>query len=369
MKKILSFLLATIMMLSLPIMVMAAENSKSDNTPYSFPITPGSSEWESFRTKEEMLDVCQIPEDKLISMTTEALLETVMNYPLIHDYVAFNSYEDACNVMSNDFNGFKELFSREDVTSALLSKYSSAHVVTADEINTVDISSFFEPSTVEYLLVCDEIKNGEITGNEAEILTKIHARKTAERNIAGIYSIQSEVYSAYRGETAASTMSAGSTWTAVSPGTVKTPKGSNVPEVYKRSPELTTAEKNNLNNAMASTYPRAKRIAQPTVKYNCHSYAWYSRSTSNPYWIGYKNAPSIYTTDGSYKRNSGTPRSGMKAWYNYGEHSGICIGSKLEYSQQVHYVESKWGMAGVYEHPYSYSPYTSANIRFYYAAN
>lgn len=48
----------------------------------------------------------------------------------------------------------------------------------------------------------------------------------------------------------------------------------------------------------------------------------------------------------------------MRAWYNGGEHSGISIGAKMENGAQVHYVESKWGMCGVYQHAYNYSPYS-----------
>lgn len=61
MKKILSILLSALMLTTMSMVAMATENSKSDDIPYSFPITPGSSEWESFTTKQEMLDVCQIP--------------------------------------------------------------------------------------------------------------------------------------------------------------------------------------------------------------------------------------------------------------------------------------------------------------------
>lgn len=366
MKKISSILLLASMVISMSMVTMAAENPKNNNTPYSFPITPESSEWETFTTKQEMLDVCQIPEDKLSDMTTEALLETVIDYPLINDFMAFNSYENACNVMCSDFNGFRELLSRDDLTSVLLAKYSAVHVVSSEEANSTNPSDFFMPATIEYLLICDEIKNGEIIGEEAETLTEIHNEKAVAREKAGIYSMQSEVYSTYKKDEKA-VKAAGDIWTAVAAGTVKTPKGSNVPEVYKRSPELTNLEKSSMNSDTANRYPRATRIAEPTVKYNCHSYAWYNRSIFNPYWIGKFSAPSIYTTDGSYYKYSGTPRSGMKAWYNNGEHSGISIGAKLEGGVQVHYVESKWGPYGVYQHPYSYSPYTPSVA--WYTAN
>lgn len=35
-------------------------------------------EWQFFQTKQDMLDVCRIPEEKLNNMMTEALLETVL---------------------------------------------------------------------------------------------------------------------------------------------------------------------------------------------------------------------------------------------------------------------------------------------------
>ena len=56
--------------------------TSTDNVPYDFPVTQNDSEWAEFTTKQEMLDVCQIPQDKLESMTTTALLETVLDYPL-----------------------------------------------------------------------------------------------------------------------------------------------------------------------------------------------------------------------------------------------------------------------------------------------
>lgn len=365
-KTFLSLVLSAIMILSFSMTGMAAGTVGSDNTPYTFPVVPGTSEWESFQTKQEMLNVSQIPEDKLKNMTTAALIETVMNYPLINSYYAFNTIEDACNVMSNDFNGFNELFSRNDVTSVLLEKYSTVNVLTANETKTATPNKFFEPATVEYLIACDEIKNGKMEGNDLAKFNELHAMKSAERNEAGIYSVQSEVYSAYKEDTV-STKAAGDTWTAVSAGTVKTPRGNNVPQVYKRSPELTSSEKAQINADIQSSFPRATRTAEPTVKYNCHSYAWYQQSTSNPYWIGKTSAPSIYTTDGSYSKYTGTPRSGMKAWYNGGEHSGVSIGARVEGGAQVHYVRSKWGMCGIYEHPFSYSPYTPSVA--WYTAN
>lgn len=72
-------------------------------------------------------------------------------------------------------------------------------------------------------------------------------------------------------------------------------------------------------------------IAVGSCVFNCHSYAWYSQSTSNPYWIP---DPSIYMTDGSYtKYFSGTASSsaidlqlGDRLYYT-GLHSAIVTSS------------------------------------------
>lgn len=178
----------------LPSTVAFSAVTDVDNVPYDFPVTPDDAEWKRFTTKQEMLDVCQIPQDKLESMTTEALLETVLNYPLIGTFTAFNSLEDACAVMSDDFNGFNELFSRSDISERLMAKYSSIPVVTAKEAEFSSPEEFFLPSTVEYLLVCDEIKNGEYSTGQTEEVCDLLKEKVEERESAGIYSAASEVY-------------------------------------------------------------------------------------------------------------------------------------------------------------------------------
>lgn len=77
---------------------------------------------------------------------------------------------------------------------------------------------------------------------------------------------------------------------------VYTPKGTAV-TVIKRGEQLTATQKTQINNQMASLYPNATRLASATTHYNCHSYAWYSNSTNNKYWM---NNPSAYMSDTSY---------------------------------------------------------------------
>ena len=61
---------------------------------------------------------------------------------------------------------------------------------------------------------------------------------------------------------------------------VYTPKGSAV-SVYERGEIYSPAQIAEMNSYMDNLYPSATRLATATSRYNCHSYAWYSQSTSN----------------------------------------------------------------------------------------
>lgn len=103
-------------------------------------------------------------------------------------------------------------------------------------------------NTHEYLIACNEIKNGPMSADNAKLFSSLLAQKNTERDKTGVYTDNLKIYSTY--ERTVAIMAAGDTWTAVV-GVVKTPKGSTVPEVYQRSPELTSVEKNQINTDFA----------------------------------------------------------------------------------------------------------------------
>lgn len=356
---------------------------------YEFPITPESKEWKDFSSKTEMLEVCQIPEEILHNISTPDLVETVLNYPFINDFYCFNSEELAYKRIYEDFNGMRELLSRGDVTEAILEKYNSTKILTAEEVDNVSNRVFLKSASVEFLLICDKIHNN-FTDEEAGKILEVANEKENERKEAGIYSSLSNVYLTYVNPMAISDnveyapissvdedldeisskeweeenndefeTVAGENWTPVK--NIKTPKGTIVNEVYKRSPDYSNVEKKNIDNKMKSEYPKASKIGSPTIRYNCHSYAWYNPSPSNKYWIN--NAPE-YIDDGSYISVSDNLRRGYKAYYGSGEHSGIISGVFKRKGEQVIKIKSKWGRAGLYIHESDYGPYHSS-IEYY----
>lgn len=163
---------------------------------YEFPITPESEEWKDFSSKTEMLEVCQIPEEILHNISTPDLVETVLNYPFINDFYCFNSEELAYKRIYEDFNGMRELLSRGDVTEAILEKYNSTKILTAEEVDNVSNRVFLKSASVEFLLICDKIHNN-FTDEEAGKILEVANEKENERKEAGIYSSLSNVYLTY----------------------------------------------------------------------------------------------------------------------------------------------------------------------------
>lgn len=91
---------------------------------WDYPVKPGMEEWKKFRSGEEMVNACQIPEDILDSMTTEELADLCLRYPLIKYIFAFDNLNNGLNKLFSDFNGIREFYRKRDVSNSLLNRYS-----------------------------------------------------------------------------------------------------------------------------------------------------------------------------------------------------------------------------------------------------
>jgi len=103
--------------------IPATDASQAITKPYDFPIRPGTDAWRAFTTHVEMVEACQIPEDVLVRMTTEALVKTVSTYPLAIDIMAFDTNDVGVRQVIENFNGLQELLVRADVGERILDHY------------------------------------------------------------------------------------------------------------------------------------------------------------------------------------------------------------------------------------------------------
>jgi len=91
---------------------------------YNYPIRPGSSEWESFTSSEQMVEATQVPNTILENMSTIGVYETCTENPLGFDLYLVDSPQNFYDISVNIFNSWKELITRKDLTSTLIDRYS-----------------------------------------------------------------------------------------------------------------------------------------------------------------------------------------------------------------------------------------------------
>ena len=90
---------------------------------YDYPIKPGSEGWKQLKTREEMVAVCQIPDDILNNMSTEGLIESVLNNPLYGSIFLANVPQQGFNSFYDDFSSVQVLMQRSDLAEKLLDRY------------------------------------------------------------------------------------------------------------------------------------------------------------------------------------------------------------------------------------------------------
>ena len=91
---------------------------------WDYPVRYGTPEWETLKTVEEQFNAYNIPVEILKNISTEELVKVCLAYPewgLIH---AYNSRGTGLFALAKLFNGFRELFNREDAATALMNEYA-----------------------------------------------------------------------------------------------------------------------------------------------------------------------------------------------------------------------------------------------------
>lgn len=112
----------------------------SITTAYAYPVVPETDEWKELNSLDEKVAVCQIPEDLLYKMCTDALVETVVNCPIIVNMFAHNTVEFGYNQVKGYFNGLNELSTRSDAIDELkvyLKEIDSSDIISAHIIETL----------------------------------------------------------------------------------------------------------------------------------------------------------------------------------------------------------------------------------------
>lgn len=297
-------------------------------------------------SRNEKLELCQIPMDTAEKMTTEALLDSILENPFTAVILAYDSNEVGYQKVKDLIPAFQILLNRSDLGSVMTKKYaiSSERTSNQDIMSSMYLSVMLAQPEIEKKVSNVDIKSFEtslkVTDNQIYRISK-EEHKIKEDTTDGVQAMAASGYYAN--------------------ATTTTNKGTPIDVLRWTGVDFDTSEQEAAHQAFTSIYTYSSYVHPATLKYNCHSYAFYSQSTSNPYWI---LGPSVdkYMTDGSYYKTS-LPTSNDRVHFHNGDHSGIIlnVGSQINNVSVI----SKYGNYGVYRAfisdvsaAYNNSPYT-----------
>jgi hypothetical protein len=169
------------------------QSQKQVDIPYEYPVKPGSEKWGAFISGQQMLEACQIPQKVLNSLTTKALAETCMNYPLFFEYLTVNDEREGIKKMIEKFNGLRELSKRNDGTLELIKIYKAMPVLS--KIPNPTSKEYHLPYKLPFieLLLSDDNFINQLNLKERTELKKIvldrYENKLANPNVYSLYNI------------------------------------------------------------------------------------------------------------------------------------------------------------------------------------
>ena len=281
-----------------------ASEADEFNTGYDsyYKVSVDDAAWKSFQTGDEMRRAVLLDEADLVDLSSEELLRAVLEYPLICDLYAYDSFEAGIKAVSINCTALRLFLQREDAKDVIKVSLDNTRGVIS-KLRTTDAQKELAPFVLYRL-------ESYLIGDEADELGQTRA-------------------------------------------VVYTPRGTAV-QVSQNS-EMSQSEINYLNTSTINAYPQAQYVATATRKYNCHSYAWYWSSTSNPYWM---NNPSSYMTDGSYSQVN-TIMNAHKVYYPSGGHSANVYDAAGNSTANAKVI-SKWGQGPLMIHKVHYGPYSGS---------
>ena len=135
------------------------------------------------------------------------------------------------------------------------------------------------------------------------------------------------------------------------------------------SGEYTPSQKTRMDNSLKKKY-KAEIARAASVKYNCHSYAWYNIHSDNIYWIDdptlFVNSAQLIATQ---KKGWKKLPQGVSNWNRVTfSHKNELTHSAIVYVSGKYMLMSKWGSAGVFKHTIKKCPYyrrTKLVLRYY----
>ena len=319
--------------------------------------------WINIISLEDRLNACNIAKSLCDSLSTDALIKSIIHYPLNYIVTAYNDPNDAIDIFFEYSNLHKELLTRKDAITKLVEYYCASLPSMDLERNVFDDDYKSLPLvnelTLGYLLLSDKFdkdnKLKAITSFSNELTNKCRKIISAPNLYGKLAAEPINQICKYFPNNPLQTKAGGDF---VSYTTIYTPMGQSLQGIIRE--ELDSSEIISLNNTWSSNYPNAIIRGSSSAIYNCHGFAWHLGPTENTVWLNSSNSLSIfqlnkYWTYDKYRSTSSTYAE--KVHYSDDDHSALVL-------PNGNYI-SKWGMAPLMEHAPNYCPYLFTNIHYY----
>lgn len=364
----------------------SAESWEIDRTnqPFCFDEIVSGPKWKECKSLNERFLACQVPEEALSNMTTEALLMTCINHPLARLYFAYDNYLDAIDVFAEHCNAFQVFVKRPDAAKVISEVYRNLEVQPIakgiDQTEQGYIVSMTNECFLELVMgsgYIGDIVQDSLLNEMAErrLYEKMQDKETYSQVsykstllLKEICILQDTIitkeqarilYRALYSKQAANRLTKADIIGTVA---VYTRFGKQIEgDIYE---EITPAE---YNNALIETYsfnPNAEVVDNPTHSYNCHSYAWNMSDGGTTCWIepytslGGPNIEKYWTQD--YYGTTSQSYADKAVYFGWGS---FPVHSAVLYSSGTW--ESKWGYGPVVRHALYNVPYYYSTVSFY----
>ena len=154
---------------------------------YSFPVYPKSSAWKDM-THSQRLESLQLPTDTLENISTSRLLETCLYYPFNINVFVNDNVIDGFKKIKSQFNGYEELFGRNDFASELINMYSSRDVDFIRQIsNDYDCGQYSFDFMIMELMIY-EFLDSVSNSRSNQIANLVSEKKTQREGLKEFYS-------------------------------------------------------------------------------------------------------------------------------------------------------------------------------------
>lgn len=342
---------------------------------------------------EDRVDICQLSDVAINSMTTYNLLRAVEQYPLLGTMYMYTDMQEGFEVLISQCNALKALLEREDCLSTVMSEYHSYeipekkiaygideavlsenpnYVIENKELLAVAIANARPKHTCDLLEMIMLYKSDALTVEEQENIIELVIKKSEEKSASEIYGHEaSSVF--ISNQQIMQTYSEPSKDIIDDDGTffyttLKSPSGRTF--TVKEAVKTHMCDLDEWAPIVAVT-PGARIISSASTTFNCHSYAWLSDTYASQYQrYTLTSVTSELITDPVYHKEATPSRANEIAHWNNGWHSAKVVNTSLEQIPGTYYVSyrfiSKWGGGPMVLHYDNIYNGRESGISYYY---